>query len=139
MRSVSAIFTALLYLSLAVGISVSSHFCGGVHISSAIMMEAPSCGHHTHADMCDSHDPVEQQKKGCCSSDMEFFQLQDQPIVANVTPELPSASVVALLPQYTILSEATPMLKAELISHLTSKPPPLTVSGHLALVQSFLL
>ena len=139
MRSFSAIFTALLYLSLAVGVSVSSHYCSGVLISSAILVEAASCGHHTHADMCGTHGPEEQQQKGCCSSDVKFFQLQEQPIVANLTPELPNVPVLDLLHQHNILSVGMPSANADLILPLINKPPPLTVSGHLALVQSFLL
>lgn len=102
------------------------------------MVEAPSCGHHAHADMCDTHNPVKDQKKGCCSSDMELFQLQEQPMTAS-TSQLPAVAVLHTLFKQPILNNDMPLTKADLISHPIDKPPPLTVSGHLALVQSFLL
>lgn len=139
MRSISAIFVTLLYLSMAVGISVNSHYCGGLHVSSAIVVEAPSCGHHVHADMCNEHEPVQKEDKGCCSTDSELFQLQEQPMAASSVSQLPAVVVLNTWAPQAILVNTMPLANAEQVSHPINKPPPLTVSGHLALVQSFLL
>lgn len=138
MRIFASISLTGIYLLLAIGVSINSHYCGGVEVSRALMMEAPSCGHHQHADMCEDHSAENKQDKGCCSSDSEFFQIQNDLIAVTATALVPNVAVLSVdeiySPQVEVL-QSTSFERAYPIN----KPPPLTVSRQLASIQSFLL
>ena len=134
MKRLFTLFFTGYFLLLAVGVGISSHYCGGVLKSMAIMVEAPACGHQ---DMSKDHCAAQGKKgKDCCDEEYQLVKLVDSYTPVDVVASSPDWITLGHIPAEFINT-------AELaVSHQTdtyqNKPPPLTVTQLLSRLQVYL-
>lgn len=96
MRTVVHIAFVTLYLTVTVGVSIATHLCGGVPVSTGLLSHSPS----EPDDCCGPEEPMD----GCCTTVISTVQINDDHLLnaewfpVFVVMDLPSLAVVPHIP-----------------------------------------
>lgn len=125
MRKALSIFFAVLLLISNLGLTLSTHYCGGIAVNTQLVMGNYdlNCGMEIQASACDTNEQTTFRKSSCCDNEHLRIQLDDEYKHQIQITDLDVSDLIAFVPNL-------PQLNCELPTSNSSptpfyNPPPL--------------
>lgn len=139
MKSVVSIVLALCTLVSNVGLSMNTHFCGGMTVktSFSVGLHDLDCGMAAMDNKCgsDHSGKIQIQQKPCCENQHQVFKMDDNVDVKPITTVAHPVFFTAFI--HTFVQPL--FFEGEAVAHTSYHPPPVPDKDFQVLFQVFLI